>query len=146
METTQTTLQDLSQKFVDIWTKDKKEYIGQIFSTNVHYILNGESIKGENPLATHFVMVETAFTDLQCTVEDTFFAADHIIHRWTSKGVFTGPYKGITPTHKPVEYSGITILRVQDNKIKDVWIYNNLTEALEETSTQSTSNFYQVNQ
>jgi steroid delta-isomerase-like uncharacterized protein len=138
MENIKNVMQELNQKLVDIWTKDKKEYISQIFSNNVNYVLNGECIKGEDPLRKYLAILESAFKDRQYTVHDTFFVEDRVIQRWTGKGVFTGPYKGIKPTQKPFEYGGMTMLRVQDNKIKDVWVYNNLTKALEETSTQGT--------
>ena len=48
---------------------------------------------------------------------------DRVAIQWQAKGVHSGKFKGIEPTEKSVSYSGVTIYRIQQNKIVEYWAY-----------------------
>ncbi len=77
------------------------------------------------------VRLLAAFPDLRaeardCVVEATCAGASGacsgtVAVRWTAVGTQSGPYLGAAPTHRPIEFKGIEIIRVQDGRITERW-------------------------
>jgi ketosteroid isomerase-like protein len=55
------------------------------------------------------------------SIDEMIAEGDRVIVRWTFNGIHQGEYLGITPTHKPVSFTGIYIFRIQDGRIAEVW-------------------------
>jgi predicted ester cyclase len=62
-----------------------------------------------------------AFPDLRITVEDTVAGEDKVAARMTFRGTHQGPFRGIEPTGRPVEFSSIRIYRIADGKVTQTW-------------------------
>ncbi|MBK5114537.1 MAG: ester cyclase [Candidatus Heimdallarchaeota archaeon] len=62
-----------------------------------------------------------AFPDL--TIIDYFIVAqnDIIAIRWTAKGTSKGKFLILKPSGKIVEYTGISMYRIEDGKIAEIW-------------------------
>lgn len=59
----------------------------------------------------------TAFPDLQVTIEEMIGEGDKVGIWYTARGTHRGEFEGITPTGKPVNWSGVDLLRVEGGKI-----------------------------
>ena len=61
------------------------------------------------------------FPDL--VVENTWVRVeqDTVKIQWNACGTHLGEFKGVPPTGNHVRYSGVTIYRIQDNKIVEYW-------------------------
>jgi steroid delta-isomerase-like uncharacterized protein len=62
-----------------------------------------------------------AFPNKSAKIDTMFGAEDRVVVRWTVSATHKGPFQGIAPTNKSFKISGITIYRVSDNKISEVW-------------------------
>jgi predicted ester cyclase len=62
-----------------------------------------------------------AFPDLRITVEDTVAGDDKVAARMTFRGTHRGPFRGLEPTGRPVEFSSIRIYRIEDGKVVQTW-------------------------
>ncbi|NHJ46557.1 MAG: ester cyclase [Asgard group archaeon] len=62
-----------------------------------------------------------AFPDL--TITDYFMVAqnDVVAIRWTAKGISKGKFLILKPSGKPVEFTGISMYRIEDDKIVEIW-------------------------
>ena len=69
-----------------------------------------------------------AFPDLRFTVEDVLAEGDLVATRWTLRGTHEGEMEELgPPTGRRFETEGITIHRVEGNKIAEEWQrYDNL--------------------
>lgn len=126
-------LQDINKKFTQLWNENKAEIIDEIFSSDVKYHYNTESITGRDIIRSHVNDWHSTFKRMHYSAEDVIFVEDKIIQRWTGKGIFDGAFGGLKPTQKEFEYGGITILSVKNSKIVEVWIYTDLLAALEKS-------------
>lgn len=63
----------------------------------------------------------TAFPDL--TVIDHFTVASRniVVVRWTARGTSRGDFMGVPATGNPVEYTGVSMYRVDDGAIAEIW-------------------------
>ena len=62
-----------------------------------------------------------AFPDLKITVEDQIAEGDKATTRWTLRGTHRGELMGIAPTGKHATVTGITIWRVEEGKMAELW-------------------------
>ena len=61
------------------------------------------------------------FPDVVSTVEDLIAEEDKVVARWRSRATHRGEYMGITPTGKNVEFTGISVYRIEEGKIAQSW-------------------------
>ena len=66
-------------------------------------------------------VMQTAFPDLERTIEDLVADGDKVVARWSAKGTHTGDFQGIPPTGRVATSSGITIFRIADGRIVEEW-------------------------
>jgi predicted ester cyclase len=62
-----------------------------------------------------------AFPDLRITVEDTVAGGDKVAARMTFRGTHRGPFRGLEPTGRPVEFSSIRIYRIEGGQVVQTW-------------------------
>jgi predicted ester cyclase len=55
------------------------------------------------------------------TIEDLIAEGDKVVARWRSRATHRGDYMGIAPSGKEVEFTGISIYRIEGNKIAESW-------------------------
>jgi predicted ester cyclase len=61
------------------------------------------------------------FPDVISIVEDLIAEGDKVVARWRSRATHQGEYVGIPPTGKEVEFTGITVYRIEGGKIAESW-------------------------
>ena len=60
-----------------------------------------------------------SFPDLQHTVEDMIAEGDRVAVRFTARGTHQGQWLHIAPTGTSIEYTGVTVARIREDKIMD---------------------------
>jgi predicted ester cyclase len=78
-----------------------------------------EGVQGWRRFASGFL---TAFPDdLQLTVKDTVAKGSKVAVRWSARGTQAGPLRGIDPTHRQMQWTGIAIYHLTNGKIEQAW-------------------------
>lgn len=115
----------LHQWFEEVWNKRREDAIDEMFAEDG--IANGLNDADGNPLRgpEGFKQLHRAFLaaypDLQITVEDTVTEGDKIAARCTVKATHAGEGLGVAPTNQPIEFTGLTIVKIKDGKIVEAW-------------------------
>jgi predicted ester cyclase len=58
-----------------------------------------------------------AFPDMHITIEEQLAEGDRVLTRWTNRGTHRGVYCGLAPTGRQVEYSGMSIDRIEAGRV-----------------------------
>ncbi|MBE0411193.1 MAG: ester cyclase [Anaerolineales bacterium] len=66
-------------------------------------------------------MLRGAFPGPEATVEGQVAEGDRVATRWITRGTHKGEFQGIPPTGRQVAITGITILRVANDKLLEGW-------------------------
>ena len=115
----------LHRWFEEVWNKGRAEAIDEMFSCEgiAHGLTDqsGNELCGPEGFKPFFESFRRAFPDLQIVVEDTVAEGDKIAARCTVRGTHRGEGIGISATDRPVEFTGMTIVRVKDGKIVEAW-------------------------
>jgi steroid delta-isomerase-like uncharacterized protein len=61
------------------------------------------------------------FPDTQATVEDMIAEGDKVVARYTMRGTHRGAFMGIAPTGKHVTLTSISINRIEEGKMAEMW-------------------------
>jgi steroid delta-isomerase-like uncharacterized protein len=61
------------------------------------------------------------FPDVRSTIEDLIAEGDTVAARWIAHATHKGEYMGIPPTGKAVEFTGISVYRIEGGKIAESW-------------------------
>ena len=85
-------------------------------------------VRGLDGARRFVTMYKTAFPDLSATVEDVISDGDKVVTRYTLRGTHEGEIEEFgPPTGRRIELQGITIHRMEDDKIVEEWErYDNL--------------------
>jgi predicted ester cyclase len=68
-----------------------------------------------------FSTLLAAFPDAHFQIEDQIAEGEKVATRWTARGTHQGHLQGIAPTSRPITVTGITILRIANQKIVESW-------------------------
>jgi steroid delta-isomerase-like uncharacterized protein len=63
----------------------------------------------------------SAFPDFHSTIEDQIAEGDRVVTRWRMRGTHEGEFRGIAPTGKELDITGIGIFRFSDGKVVESW-------------------------
>src|SRR5215813_9287543 len=111
--------------FEEVWNKGRADAIDEMFDDNgIAHGLSDDSanpIKGPKNFRPFFNMFRQAFPNMQIVIEDMIAEGDKVTARCSVRGKHEGDGLGIAATQLPVEFTGITILRIADGKIAEAW-------------------------
>jgi predicted ester cyclase len=104
--------------FEEPW-KGKLEVVDELYASNYigHDPAVPEPLRGPKGVKEFISTYRAAFPDARITVEQQLAEGDLVATRWTGRGTHEGELMGITPTGKQVTVSGLTITRLEGDKI-----------------------------
>ena len=115
----------LHRWFEEVWNKGREEAIDKMFAadgiTNGLSDVKGNPVRGTEGFKTLHRAFRKAFPNLQITVEDTICEGDKIAARCTARATHTGEGIGVSPTNQPIEFTGLTIVKIKNGKIVEAW-------------------------
>lgn len=120
--TAQDKIQVVERYTDEVWNKGNLDVIDELLADDYTHQTPPPGFEGTREGFKKFArMARTAMPDLHNTTEEIFAHEDKVVQRWTGRGTHQGEFMGTKPTGKKVEFSGISILRVQDGKITEDW-------------------------
>jgi len=115
----------LRRWFEEVWNKGRAEAIDEMFAADG--IAHGLSDDAENPLKgpagfkPFHEIFRGAFPDIEVVVEDMLAEGDLVAARCSVRGKHTGDHLGVAATNAPVDFTGMSIVRIKDGKIVEAW-------------------------
>ena len=111
--------------FEEVWNKGRADAIEQMFDANgiAHGLSDDPSnpIKGPKDFRPFHTLFREAFPNMIIIVEDIVAEGDKVAARCSVRARHEGEFLGRVATGSPVEFTGITILRIADGKIVEAW-------------------------
>jgi steroid delta-isomerase-like uncharacterized protein len=111
--------------FEEVWNRGREDAVDEMFAeegvANGLVDESGQALRGPGGFKPFFRRFREAFPEIEVTVEDTVSEGDKVAARCTVRGSHRGDSLGFRATNKPVEFTGICIVRVSDGKIVEAW-------------------------
>lgn len=111
--------------FEEVWNKGRVEAIEEMFDANG--IAHGLSDDPENPIKgprdfrPFHTVFRDAFPNMMIVIEDMVAEGDKVAARCSVRATHEGEFLGRSATESPVDFAGITIVRIDKGKIVEAW-------------------------
>jgi steroid delta-isomerase-like uncharacterized protein len=111
--------------FEEVWNKGREEAIDELFDEEgvAHGLADegGAPLRGASGFKPFFRRFREAFPGIEVVVDDAISEGDRVAARCTVRGRHEGDKLGFAATGRPVEFTGMTFVRVRDGKIIEAW-------------------------
>jgi steroid delta-isomerase-like uncharacterized protein len=132
MSTTESENKELVRRYLAAFNDRDRETLDRLLAEDAVEHGVHEQIEGAAAiidfLAGHF----EAFPDYSGSMEAVVAEDDLVTVRYTARGTHTGEYKGLEPTGHQAEWTGISIYRVADGEIAEIWVEEDRLGLLEQ--------------
>ena len=85
-----------------------------------------------NDIRANLTLLTAAFDGLHLDEDLLFGARGFVCARWTLRGVHTGDYGGIAPTHRDIAVESCEIYAVAGGKVVESWVYSDMTSLFDQ--------------
>ena len=115
----------LRRWFDEVWNKGRADAIEEMFAENgiAHGLSDDPSkpIKGPSDYRPFYAVFRQAFPNLVIVIEDMIAEGDKVAARCSVRGKHEGDFMGRAATQSPVQFTGITIVRIENGKSVEAW-------------------------
>ncbi len=87
------------------------------FTDNITMVASPENVVGIENFKGFYNNFLSGFSNITFTVKDVFGQGDKIVKHWNFKGTHTGNFFGIPATGNTVDIDGVTLVKMEGNKI-----------------------------
>jgi steroid delta-isomerase-like uncharacterized protein len=114
------------------WNERDPSVITRTFLPDAKIHSSSEDLIGAEEMVATVESWLAAFPDLQVTIQEIVQENGMVVAMWSATGTHKGALRELQPTGLTAQYRGVTIHRVQDNKIAEYWAYVDMRAFLEE--------------
>jgi steroid delta-isomerase-like uncharacterized protein len=115
----------LKRWFEEVWNQGREATIDELLAPDakVHGLADadGNEVSGVEPFRAYWRAFRTTFSDIHIDVQDIVTEGDLSVARFVVTARHTGEGLGKPPKGNPVEFSGMTMVRIEDGKLVEGW-------------------------
>jgi steroid delta-isomerase-like uncharacterized protein len=115
---------ELSRRFTELFSTGDEALADEILSPAMvfHGTIGDGELRGADAMKAFVAGYRRAFPDAHSTVEDQVAEGDKVVTRWRAHGTHRGQLGPMPATDREFEVAGITIERIEDGRIAEVWV------------------------
>jgi steroid delta-isomerase-like uncharacterized protein len=116
-----TDLMNPVNKFYQVYNENALDMWEEAMSPSYVGHVNGQDVPNRETGKGFIQALLVAFPNINYTVNDTVIQGNKVVSRWSATGTHTGDLFGMPPTNKDVNMIGITIFRIENGQIAELW-------------------------
>jgi steroid delta-isomerase-like uncharacterized protein len=66
-------------------------------------------------------MIKGGISGFELGIQFMLADGDKVAAKWTIRGTHSGELMGVPATGKPINFQGVSVVRIEDDKIVDIW-------------------------
>jgi steroid delta-isomerase-like uncharacterized protein len=115
---------ELSRRFTELFSADDEALADEVLAPDVvfHGTTGDGELRGIDEMKAFVAQYRRAFPDARSTVEDQLADGDKVVTRWRARGTHRGELGPMPATGREFEMDGVTIERIADGRIAEVWV------------------------
>ena len=115
---------ELSRRFTELFSTGDEALADEILSPDVvfHGTAGDGELRGIDAMKRFVTGYRRAFPDAHSTVEDQIAEDDKVVTRWRARGTHRGQLGPIAATDREFGIDGVTIERIADGRVAEVWV------------------------
>ena len=115
---------EISRRFTELFSTGDETLAAEVLSPDVvfHGTAGDGELRGIEEMKRFVAAYRRAFPNALSTVEDQVAEGDKVVTRWRARGTHQGQLGPIAATDRAFEMNGVTIERIADGRIAEVWV------------------------
>jgi steroid delta-isomerase-like uncharacterized protein len=114
----------VEQAFEEVWNGGEPDAVAHTYAEDcVFHFPRRDPLEGQDALREYVASLHTGFPDLQMRADRHVAEDDVVVTQLTATGTHEGTHRGLEPTGREVELSGVLIDRVEDGYIVETWVH-----------------------
>ena len=107
----------------EVWNQRYLEVVDEIFDRYISHQPDGSTHeRGPEDVKRFVAEFRSAFPDLHLSIEEQIAEGDKVVIRATFRGTHQREFRGMAPTGKEIEVTGVTVFRFSDEgKVVESW-------------------------
>lgn len=107
--------------FEEVWNQGRRDAISELLAPDALLHEGTVTTVGPEAFLPFFDRMQAAFSDIHITVHDTISEGEKVCLQWSGTMRHTGDGLGVPATGELVEITGISIVRIADNRLAERW-------------------------
>lgn len=109
--------------FEELWNQGRMETIERLSMPDTigHGQIERDGQINMEQFRALFTGIRAAFPDIHFTIEQTVAEGEMVVLRWRAKASHKGEFVGTVATNRPVEFTGMSMMKIVDGKIVRGW-------------------------
>lgn len=132
MATAENTNTDIVRDYLNAFNDRDREAMTELLADDVVEHGIHEELHGVDEILEFLDAHFQTFPDYAGSTEAMIAQDDTVVVRYTVTGTHTGEYRDVEPTGHQVEWTGIAIYRVDDDRISEIWLEEDRLGLLEQ--------------
>ena len=114
---------DIVRRMVDEgWNPNNQATLNELMAEDlVNHDPVAPEVRSREDLEAFHASRVAGFPDQHTTVDDLIAEGDLVAKRWTFRGTHQGDFQGIPPTGQQVTVQGVSVYRINNGKITEIW-------------------------
>jgi steroid delta-isomerase-like uncharacterized protein len=112
----------LARRWIEVWDRGDEAALDDLYAPDFVYHMRfpGQEpgLAGEKQVVR---MLHRAFPDLRIEIDDLIVDEHNAVVRWSMPCTHLGVFRGIEPNGRPVRFTGMDILRVENGRVVARW-------------------------
>lgn len=118
-------MQPIFDLLTELWNSGNLELLTQVYcdDTKRSDPNTPQPVHGTRPIGDYIAQVRTGFPDFKINIEQQIGEGDQVVSEWTCTGTHNGLFQGVPATGRSVTVHGMTLNRIQNNRIVEERVY-----------------------
>jgi steroid delta-isomerase-like uncharacterized protein len=130
--TTTTEKRELVRDYLNAFNERDWDRLSDLLAEDVVEHGIHEELRGPEEITDFLKSHFDTFPDYAGTTEAMIAAEDTVAVRYTATGTHRGEYENVDPTGHQVEWTGMVMYRIEDDRIAEIWLEEDRLGLLEQ--------------
>lgn len=137
MSTTEEENKDLVRDYLRAFNEQDRDTLSELLAEGVVEHGSHEKRRDFGEIIEYLNALFETFPDYSGSTDEMVAEENLVVVRYTAHGTHEGEYEDIEPTGNTVEWTGMGMYRIEDDKIAEIWLEEDRSGLLEQLKVTS---------
>jgi len=128
---------DLVRDYLRAFNEQDRDSLSELLAEGVVEYGSHEERREFDEIMEYLEALFQTFPDYSGTTDEMVAEDDLVVVRYTARGTHEGEYRDVEPTGNNVEWTGMGMYRIDDDKIAEIWLEEDRSGLLEQLEVAS---------
>jgi steroid delta-isomerase-like uncharacterized protein len=124
----------------EVWNQHSVDAMDQYYTADyAHHDVSGPDVRTLSDYKQWATMLLAGLSNFHVSIDDLIAEPGKAVKRWTASGLHDNTFAGIPPTGKEVQFSGVSVYRLAEDRIAESWYIYDMFGLLQQLAAMPTA-------